>query len=263
MRFYLGVETAWLARVEFRDVPMFVSHRALRDRRTVFPPAVGPYAVDSGGFTEVHDEGRWVTTAADYLDSLRRYREQIGPFDFAACQDWMCDPAALAATGLTVHEHQQRTIDSLLALRSADPSLPIAPVLQGWTYGDFIEHTRMWHDADVDLVAEPVVMVGSIAAREGTAIAEAVLASMYHRGIAVHALGVKTAGLRRAAHYLASADSMAWSFAARRRVMDGNGPMFDDCPHKACSHCPRWALLWREQVMAGLDTPPQLSIAYV
>lgn len=38
----------------------------------------------------------------------------------------------LARTGLTVREHQERTIANFLELRRIAPGLPFIPVLQGW-----------------------------------------------------------------------------------------------------------------------------------
>lgn len=46
--FYLGTHMAnWLGQT---DVPLFVSHMRLRDRKT-YPRALGPWALDSGAFT--------------------------------------------------------------------------------------------------------------------------------------------------------------------------------------------------------------------
>ena len=50
MKFFLGTHLPqWLGRI---DVPLFVSHRMLHKRRT-FPRALGEWALDSGGFTEI------------------------------------------------------------------------------------------------------------------------------------------------------------------------------------------------------------------
>jgi len=40
-----------------------------------------------------------------------------------------------------------------------------------------------------------------------------------------------------------SADSMAWSFTARRRPV-----RLDGCTHKTCANCPRWAEQWAQKV---------------
>ena len=42
---------------------------------------------------------------------------QIGRMDFAAVQDWMCEPEIVVKTGLSIAEHQRRTVANLCALR--------------------------------------------------------------------------------------------------------------------------------------------------
>src|SRR5580692_9038374 len=133
--FYLGAhQPHWLWRAGF---PLFVSHRALTRRRG-FRPAVCRWALDSGGFTELSMHGRWVTQPAAYAEAVAGYVERVGGLDFAAPQDWMCEPQMIARTGLSVREHQERTVASYLELRALDPSLPFIPVVQGWQLGDYL-----------------------------------------------------------------------------------------------------------------------------
>jgi hypothetical protein len=105
--FYLGThEVSWLA----YDVgPLFVSHRRLA-RRVRLPRAATSWALDSGGFSELRLYGRWTTEIDEYIEATRRYTEEIGRLDWAASMDWMCDPTVLARTGLTIREHQRRTV---------------------------------------------------------------------------------------------------------------------------------------------------------
>lgn len=86
--------------------------------------------------------GTWTITAREYVREVRRYQQEIGNLRFAATQDWMCEPFVLAKTGLTVEQHQQRTIDNAKALLDAAPTLPWAPVIQGWTWGDYVKDTK-------------------------------------------------------------------------------------------------------------------------
>ena len=51
---------------------------------------------------------------------------------WAAPQDWMCEPAIIAKTGLAVVEHQRRTVTNFLELQALAPDLPFIPVLHGW-----------------------------------------------------------------------------------------------------------------------------------
>lgn len=244
MRFYLGThKPAWLARV---DVPLFVSHRTLADRRTL-PAARVAWALDSGGFTELDKFGRWVTTADAYVEAVARYQAEIGRLEWAAPMDWVCTPNVLEATGLTVHEHQRRTVENYLELRERGPFIP---VLQGWTLADFVRCVDLYAAAGVDLVDEPVVGVGSVAARQHASEVGTIFRTLWGLGIRCHGFGVKRAGLRAYGTYLASADSMAWSYAARR------DPPLAGCTHRSCSNCQRYALRWRRDVLNDLGWSP-------
>lgn len=243
MRFYLGThKPAWLARLE---VPLFVSRRALEPLRRL-PRARGVWGLDSGGFSELALHGRWTLGARDYVAFVRRFRDEVGGLAFAAPQDWMVEPELLRRTGLSVDEHQRRTTANLLELRSLAPELPIIPVLQGWTRGDYLDHVEAYARAGVDLFAEELVGVGSICRRQATLSAELTLRWLADDGLRLHGFGLKKEGLRACGEALASADSMAWSTNARRN------PPLPGCPHASCANCERWALGWREELIAGL-----------
>ncbi len=251
-RFYLGTHRpTWLWRVT--DVPLFVSHRVLRDRRSAFPRATTPWALDSGGFTELNLHGRWVTSPREYVDEVHRYTEQIGGLEWASPQDWMCEPWVVAKTGLSVAEHQRRTVDNYLTLRDLAPDLPFIPVLQGWELGDYHAHVDAYTAAGVDLAGQPVVGIGSVCRRQHTGQIAAILDSLHARGIAMHGFGVKTEGLRSYGELLASADSLAWSYRARREARMGN--THPGCSHSTCANCMTYALAWRQQLLHGLRTP--------
>lgn len=109
--FYLGThEVSWLTN---EIGPLFISHRRLALRKSL-PRAATRWALDSGGFSELELHGRWVTTPTEYIDATRQYTADIGMLDWAAPMDWMCEPKVLARTGLTVEEHQRRTIANFL-----------------------------------------------------------------------------------------------------------------------------------------------------
>lgn len=245
MRFYLGTHhPAWLGRL---DVPLFVSHRRLKGRRT-FPRALAGWALDSGGFSELSLHGKWVTSADEYIDSCRRYRDEVGSMDWAAPMDWMCEPVMLAKTGLTVEAHQALTVENFTFLRTEAPDVPYIPVLQGWTIGDYLACIDRYARAGVDLAVEPVVGVGSVCRRQGAAQIATIFTELAKAGLSCHGFGVKLTGLGRYARYLTSADSMAWSYEARRRP-----PLAGCTTHKNCANCPRWALAWRERIERRLD----------
>lgn len=240
MRFYLGTHmTNWLAET---DVPLFVSHRRLAPRRSL-PRAAGRWALDSGGFTELSMHGRWMTSPEEYVEATRRYSDEIGNLDWAAPQDWMCEPVMLDKTGLTVTDHQARTVENYLLLRDMAPDLPYVPVLQGWALADYLACADLYESVGVDLASLPTVGIGSVCRRQSETEIDVITGALADRGIRLHGFGVKTLGLRQYAHNLASCDSMGWSYNARR-----NPPM-DGHKHKSCANCLPWALRWRRRAM--------------
>lgn len=243
--FYLGThEPAWLGRVSF---PLFVSHRRLvRYRR--LPIARCRWALDSGAFSELSTYGRWTLTPEAYVAAIRRYRAEISHLAWAAPQDYMCEPFMVARTGLSVHEHQRRTVANLLELRRLAPDLPIIPVLQGWTRADYLACMRMYAAAGIDLTREQLVGLGSVCRRQSTEEIDVIVRQLHGLGLRVHGFGVKTEGLRRYGPYLASADSMAWSLHGRyqrgcRHRMSGQRPVASE------ANCLLFAREWRRHVL--------------
>ncbi|WUA12563.1 hypothetical protein OG225_42405 (plasmid) [Nocardia sp. NBC_01377] len=137
---------------------------------------------------------------------------------------------------------------NLLEMRRQAPDLPIVPVLQGWTVTEYRDAIAMFHDAGIDLAAEPIVGVGSVCRRQASAEAADIFAEICQTvpGIRLHGFGVKASGLQRFGDLLASADSMAWSFAARYT------PPLPHCTHHHCNNCLRYALAWRARLLARL-----------
>jgi hypothetical protein len=241
--FYLGAhQPHWLWQAGF---PVFVSHRALARRRGPLRPAAAPWGLDSGGFTELTMHGRWVTPAQEYAEAVDRYAAQAGRLVFAAPQDWMCEPAILARTGLDVREHQERTVASYLELRALAPHLPFIPVVQGWSLADYLGCVALYRDAGVDLTQVPLTGLGSVCRRQSTAQITAIVVHLAAAGLRLHGFGIKTGGLARYGHLLASADSMAWSYAARR------APALPGHPHANCANCLTYATTWRQHILAA------------
>jgi len=243
MRFYLGAHHLhWLERAPF---PLFVSHRRLVARRRL-PRAATSWALDSGGFTELRLHGRWQTSATEYVAAVRRYRDEIGNLEWAAPQDWMCEPFMLAKTGLTVAVHQAHTVANYLELRDLAPDLPFIPVLQGWSLDDYRRCASLYERAGIHLAAEPLVGVGSVCRRQASGEIEVIVHSLAAMGLRLHGFGVKTRGMIRYADCLTSADSLAWSFEARRPA-----PL-PGCRHANCANCLRYAAAWRGRVLGRL-----------
>jgi len=254
VRFYLGShEVSWLADPRFSDVPLFVSRRRLFDRKTL-PRACGPWSCDSGGFTELSLFGGWTVPVRTYAAEIRRFRDEIGGMEWAAPQDWMCEPQILARTGLTLEEHQARTVANFLELRSVAPDLPWIPVLQGWGMFDYLRCRDLYAAAGVDLTREPLVGVGTVCRRQGTVEAERIMRTLAGAGLTLHGFGFKIEGLRACGDALGSADSLAWSAAARRHPpIQGHDQPGPGRPlgHQHCNNCADFALAGRRRVVAA------------
>lgn len=242
MNFWLGTHHEnWLA--SFGE-PLFVSHRRLERRKTL-PRAVAPWALDSGGFTELNLYGRWRTERHNYVAAVRRYRDQVGMLEWAAPMDWMVEPSVRERTGLTVAEHQRLTLHNYLDLLSDADELPFIPVLQGWDRDDYLRHVDSYEAAGVDLTALALVGVGSVCRRQNTDEASVIVDALHGLGLRLHGFGVKITGLGRFARQLVSADSLSWSFTARRL------PPLEGCAtHKNCANCPVFARRWLDRVRA-------------
>jgi hypothetical protein len=255
--FYLGAHMpSWLGRV---DLPLFVSHRRLMVRKKL-PRASAPWALDSGGFTELSLYGEWRTSPTSYVAAVRRYRDEVGMLAWASPQDWMNEPAMLARTGLTVAEHQRRTVTNLLLLRELAPELPIIPVLQGWTTEDYLRCADLYETHGVALADEPLVGIGTVCRRQDTAAGESVVTALADRGYRLHGFGIKLTGLRAYGGALSSSDSMAWSFRGRRVHHPACAVRWDcrrvarepgHCGglHHTEANCRRFALRWREDAL--------------
>lgn len=256
MKFFLGThQPHWLADARFAGVPLFVSRRTLA-RYKAAPRATTSWALDSGGFTELAMHGRWTLSTREYAAEVRRYRDEIGSLEWAAPQDWMCESAMLDKTGLTIREHQRRTVENLQELRSIAPDLPFVPVLQGWASGDYHDHAEAYDRAGVDLRAEPTVGVGTVCRRQNTTSAALLMHSLAREGLRLHGFGFKSTGLAMCAESMVSSDSLAWSYAARRQppleghCMPGPGRTRG---HINCANCADFALDWRADLLGRLE----------
>jgi hypothetical protein len=216
------------------------------------PTAAGPWAIDSGGFTVLRLFGAWQTPAMQYSSEVRRWHDEVGGLEWAAIQDWMCEPFMLEKTRLTVGEHQRRTVHSWHLLRRLAPDMPWVPVLQGWEPDDYLAHVEQYRESGSDLASLPLVGVGSVCRRQGTDALLAVLRPLAALGLKLHGFGVKIDGLRNGgAALLESADSLAWSRAARY------DPPLPGCRHKTCANCLPYALRWREKVLRAVTSGRQ------
>lgn len=267
MTFFLGSHMPkWL---EESPVPLFVSARTLNKYRRdgdPFPKGRCLWALDSGGFTELQQFGEWTMTADDYGGMVYRFMDNGCVPHFAAPQDWMCEDVVIrggsfhgvtfAGTGLNVAIHQELTIENVLYLREQFPAAPWIPVLQGQTLDDYLSHADQYAAAGIDLAAESLVGLGSVCRRQNTSEIAVITSALAARGYRLHGFGVKTQGLAQYGHNLASADSLAWSYGARRDQIK-----LDGCTHRGdCRNCLRYAVQWREKVLDALRTESQYEL---
>ena len=119
-------------------------------------------------------------------------------------------------------------------------------MVQGWRLPDYLACVDLYAAAGVDLAALPRVGLGSVCRRQSTAEIAVIVTELARRGLRLHGFGVKTGGLHLYGHRLASADSMAWSYAARR------APALPGCTgHKNCANCLTYATRWRQHILAA------------
>lgn len=199
----------------------FISVNRMRTRKGRLP--VNDWIMDSGAFTVLAKHGHYPETPAAYANEIRRWKSS-GNLLAAVTQDYMCEEFMLAKTGLTIAEHQRLTIERYDALVAEDTGVYIMPVLQGFAPADYVEHVRQY---GARLAQGAWVGVGSVCKRNGdpSAILDVLEAIMDERpDLKLHGFGLKTTALSCPAivDLLETADSMSWSFAARRQGRNQN-----------------------------------------
>ena len=221
LRFFVGLHQPHDARHFSRA---YISINRLRSRRSAVPvPSGAEVLIDSGAFTEISTHGAYRHTVAEYAADLRRIRDLV-PIVAVVAQDWMCEPFIVAKTGLSVAEHQRLTIERYDELLEHDLPAPAMPVLQGFDPADYRRHIDAYGDR---LVPGMWVGVGSVCKRNASPVDVLnVLATIAgpRPDLRLHGFGLKRTalmhgGIRALLH---SADSMAWSYAARRERRNPN-----------------------------------------
>lgn len=218
MRFFTGLHQPSDAK-HFEAA--FVSVNRIRDRKSAF--AVGDWIMDSGAFTEISTYGCYRHSVEDYAKQIKRWKGN-GNLLAAVSQDYMCESFIVEKTGMSIAEHQRLTIDRYDALVACGTGVYILPVLQGFAPLDYVSHIRQYGDR---LVYGAWVGVGSICKRNGNirAIEEVLLTIHSERpDLRLHGFGLKTTALSSGLvqELLWTADSMAWSLAARIQGRNGN-----------------------------------------
>jgi len=212
MMFYVGLHQPSDAKHFERA---FISVNRLNERSK--PLGVSAWIMDSGAFTELSLHGKYRSDVTDYARQIARWKHDP-TLRAVVSQDYMCEPFILQKTGLTLEQHQHFTIWRYDSLRHLINHVYVMPVLQGYAAWDYLDHIDLYGDR---LVAGAYVGVGSICKRNTNveAIEEILTAIKRERpDLQLHGFGLKTTALASAnvRSCLCSADSMAWSYAARR-----------------------------------------------
>lgn len=202
-----------------------ISINRLRGRKK--PVECAEVMVDSGAFVELEKFGKYRHSVKEYAAELHRlYRSGAVKIIVAVAQDYMCEPFMLAKTGMTVEQHQRLTIERYDALVSeldrlfgGESPFPVMPVLQGYEPAEYYRHVKMYGER---LRPGMWVGVGSVCKRNGSPERILDVLSAIHEArsdLRLHGFGIKRTSLAHAGvrSLLGTADSMAWSFAARKQ----------------------------------------------
>lgn len=212
MIFYVGL-----------DQPSHAAHiqrcmiSASRLRKRVSDFVVNEWMLDSGAFMELKIHGAYRDDPRVYAAQIRRWAT-VGNLVAASSQDYMCEPFILARTGLDVPTHQRLTIERYDAIRAeVGDAAYVLPVLQGFLPQQYQEHIAQYGNR---LALGAWVGVGSVCKRNGSpreiaAVFRAI--KQVRPDLRLHGFGCKTTALAstEVRQLLHTADSMAWSFAAR------------------------------------------------
>jgi hypothetical protein len=200
----------------------FVSINRLRTRKSPF--AVRKWIMDSGAFTEISTHGEYRTSPEEYAGEANQWARN-GALLSIVSQDYMCEPFILKKTGMTVREHQEKTVERYVRICRA-ARVPVMPVLQGYVIEDYLNHVEDYGNRGM-LSPGMRVGVGSVCKRNSdVAQIEDILFAIKEKApyLRLHGFGLKTTALRSEAVWamLYSADSMAWSYSARMNGRNAN-----------------------------------------
>ena len=217
MKFFVGLPEPSMAR---HFAQSFISITRLRRRKSDF--VASEWIMDSGAFSELATHGYYRTDVPDYAQEINRWAN-CGNMLIAVSQDFMCEPWIVQKTGLSVREHQIRTVQRYLALLACTPH-NVMPVLQGYHPTDYVRHLD---DYGAMLRPGAWVGVGSVCKRNTSPSSiEDILGAIkrVRPDLRLHGFGLKVTALQCSAicDLLHSADSMAWSFAARKQGRNAN-----------------------------------------
>lgn len=228
-----------------------ISVNRLVNRRSPFP--VQDWILDSGAFSRIAS-GKGHLSVYIYASQIMHWADN-GTLECAVAQDYACDDRSLAATGLSVAEHQALTIErydqlKLQLARLSDRHPYVMPVLQGQTPGDYLDHLVQYESR---LGPNAWVGVGSLCKRSAspTQVAQVLLAIHAVRpDLRLHGFGIKARALASPLVWdlLHSADSMAAIFCGPWR---GTGTQND--PLTALTYAAKIIRPQQPTIFSGVD----------
>lgn len=278
MDLYVGVDISLSERPELAGVNRCCSLARYIGRKTI-KPASGPTLVDSGAFSMLKNNGRWIYTVDEYIGHARRVVAALGPENVVAVagMDMMCEDIVIEGgvtkdgtfvgsrqflglpAGATlddcVREHQRITVENHVEVSRRAPDLNVFPTIQGNTLAQYLRCVAMYRAAGVDLTSLPLVGLGSVCRRQASSEIDLIVTTLHAMDIRLHGFGVKAEGVTAYGPLLESADSQAWSYAARKRV--------GLCPHglvKWEANCPVAAGMWWRRVSGLIGTVAQPAL---
>lgn len=197
---------------------VFMSVNRLKNRKNM---RIKRWIMDSGAFSTILSHGGYPNPPEHYAAEIKRW-SHIGTLLAAVAQDYMCEDHMLKITGMSIPEHQRLTIERYDELTQCDTGgVYIMPVLQGYAPEDYARHVDQYGDR---LQPGMWVGVGSVCKRNSNpSKIEEVLAAV-RPDLKLHGFGIKITALKRQLikDRLHTADSMAWSYAARREGRNQN-----------------------------------------
>ena len=120
--FYLGThQPHWLRLPQFQNVPLFPTRNRLNTYKTL-PRAVGRFAVDSNGFTELQRNGQWTVSEPEFIEQIRRIVAGVGIPDFVSPMDWMCEPWVITGQNWHLPTRDQKYFHGTREARGLGPA---------------------------------------------------------------------------------------------------------------------------------------------
>ena len=221
MVFYLGTHQVNHAKYFDRCI---LSANRLRNRRSSF--IVNDWILDSGAFSNLLIHGKHIPLL-EYVNIINRFKK-CGKLKAVVIQDWMCEDIILKKTELSLNTHLHNTVRSYIDLKKMQEiyfkDIYIMPVLQGYSKESYLKCLNLYGDL---LLKNQCIGLGSICKRNKNIkeIQDIIFSIKKVRpDLNLHGFGLKYSALMN--QYindnLYSADSMAWSFAARYEGKNAN-----------------------------------------